>query len=183
MLKPSCLFLSFLLCAANASGADQYTITYGEPILGSSMPRGRVGLGIEVNIDKHWDALAEPDRAAWRAYTEMTDPDITPPFPLPHIRSFLKKLNTHDFPSGTDTLVRKEGILLVVRVSETGKVSQVEVMDASKDGSGTMNDYEKTLAARYVTALLATPFSPAAYKGQAAPSAFVMRISSITFMN
>lgn len=43
-----------------------------------------------------------------------------------------------------------------------------------------MSHYEKTLAARYVVALLATPFSPALYKGQAAPSAFIMRISHTT---
>jgi hypothetical protein len=178
------LVCSALSIAGSAFAADQYTVTIGEPLLGTSMPRGRVGLGIAVNIDKNWDSLAEPDRAAWRDYTEMTDPDITPPFPLPHIRSFLKKLDTFDFPVQTDdTIVRQEAIMLVVRVAETGKVSQVEVMDASADASKTMTHYEKTLAARYVLALLATKFSPALYKGQAAPSAFIMRISHSTVTN
>jgi len=174
-------FLAALLITCRGMAADQYTVTIGEPLPGTSLPRGRVGLGIAVNIDKSWDQLAEPDRAAWRAYTEMADPDVTPPFPMPHIRSFLKKLDTYDFPRQTDdTIVHSEDVLLVVRVTETGKVSQVEVMDASKDGSRTMSHYEKTLAARYVVALLSTPFSPALYKGQPAPSAFIMRISHTT---
>lgn len=182
MRKLVCLFcFASLLMTCEVMAADQYTISIGEPLLGTSMPRGRIGLGIAVNIDKSWDNLAEPDRAAWRAYTEMADADVTPPFPMPHIRSFLKKLDTYDFPMQTDdTIVHSEDVLLVVRVSETGKVSQVEVMDASKDGSRTMSHYEKTLAARYVLALLATRFSPALYKGQPAPSAFIMRISHTT---
>jgi hypothetical protein len=176
------LLLSCLVLVADcACAADQYMVPIGEPLVGTALPRGRVGLGIAVNIDKGWDQLAEADRTAWRTYTEMTDPDVTPPFPKPHIRSFLKKLDTYDFPIPTeDTIVRSEAILLVVRVSDQGKVTQVEVMDASEDRSGTMNDYQRTMAARYVTALLATPFSPASYKGQAAPSAFIMRIRHTT---
>lgn len=178
------LLSSFLLVCGGAAAADQYQIAIGEPLPGTSLPRGRVGLGIAVNIDKSWDQLPEADRAVWRTYTEMTDPDITPPFPRPHIRSFLKKLDTYDFPMQTDdTLVRSEEVMLVVRVSETGKVSQVEVMDASKDGRGTMSHYEKTLAARYVAALMPTAFSPALYKGQPAPSAFIMRIRHSTVTN
>jgi hypothetical protein len=171
------IFSSMLWVAASAVAADQYEVTIGEPLPGTSMPRGRVGLGIAVNIDKNWDGLSEADRAAWREYTEMTDADVTPPFPLPHIRSFLKKLDTYDFPVQVDEqMIRSGEIMLVVRVSDTGKVSQVEVMDASKDGSGTMTHEQKILATRYVVALLATPFSPAKYKGQTAPSAFIMRI-------
>jgi hypothetical protein len=43
-----------------------------------------------------------------------------------------------------------------------------------------MTHYEKTLAARYLAALLSTSFSPARYKGQPAQSAFIMRISHTT---
>ncbi|UUZ52048.1 hypothetical protein LP420_40740 [Massilia sp. B-10] len=48
---------SMLWIAGSAIAADQYEVTIGEPLPGTSMPRGRVGLGIAVNIDKNWDEL------------------------------------------------------------------------------------------------------------------------------
>ncbi|SHG74570.1 hypothetical protein [Massilia sp. CF038] len=176
------LLFPVLLLAVSAStfAADPYSVAIGEPLVGSILPRGRVTLGIPVNIDKSWDGLASADRSAWRAFTEMDDPEVTPPFPLPHIRGFLSKLNTYDFPMGTESVTRDDRIFLVVRVAETGAVSQVETMDASADGKQGLSDYEKVLAARYSLALLATKFSPALYKGQPAPSAFVMRVNQTT---
>jgi len=184
MPNVSVLVLSvLLLCGAGHAVADEYSIAIGEPLLGSALPRARVSMGVRVNIDQNWDALSEKDRLAWREYTEMTDPGVTPPFPMPNIRNFLKRLDTHDFPSSTDTLVRKGGLLLIVRVAETGAVSRIELMEGGEAGSKSLTEMEKTLAARYITAMMGMRFSPARYQGQPAPSAFPMRITGTTVMN
>lgn len=176
------LIFSVLFSATGSALADEYTIALGEPLLGTSIPRGKVTLGIPVNINKDWNGLAEKDRQVWREYTEITDPDVTPPFPQPNIRAFLKKLGTYDVPSGGGGVFRKEGLMLIVRVSHEGEVGQVDLMEGTEAGSKSLTDMEKALAAQYIGALMATKFSPALMKGEPAPSAFIMRIKSVTRM-
>lgn len=185
MPKISALILSFLLLAvAGHAAADEYSLAIGEPLLGSSVPKTRVSMGVKVNINRSWDALTEKEKLAWREFTELTDPDVTPPFPKPNIRNYLKRLDSHDFPQSTDdNLVRQEGLMMIVRVSETGTVSQIELMEGSEAGRKTLTEMEKSLAARYITAMMGTKFSPALYKGQPAPSAFPMRILAVTVLH
>lgn len=184
MRKFSAIVLSALfLTGAGYAVADEYSIAIGEPLLGSALASTRVSMGVRVSIDRNWDALSDKDKLAWREFTEMTDPDVTPPFPMPNIRNFLKRLDTHDFPRSTDTLVRKGGLLLIVRVAETGTVSQIELIEGAEAGSKSLTEMEKTLAARYITAMMGMRFSPARYKGEPAPSAFPMRIGGVTIMH
>lgn len=171
-----------VLCSAMVAGsavADDYNIMIGVPPTGSSIPPGRVGLGIKVRVDKAWDKLLPEEQKIWREYTELTDPDVTPPFPQPNIAGFLRKLTVPDKYNFTDKIEHKEEMLLIVRVAETGVVSTVEIMEGT-GGAKTLSDNDKLLAYRYVTALLATKFSPAMFKGQAAASAFPMRINQTT---
>lgn len=168
-----------VLCSALFAGsasADDYNIAIGTPPTGTSIPPGRVGLGIKVRVDKGWDKLSPEEQQVWRDYTELTDPDVTPPFPQPNIAGFLRKLTLPQRLNTTDTIEHKEEMLLVVRVDDAGVVSTVEIIEGT-DGAKTLSDNDKVLAYRYVKALLATKFSPAMFKGQAAPSAFPMRIS------
>jgi len=92
-------------------------------------------------------------------------------------------LDTHDFPRSTDTLVRKGGLLLIVRVAETGTLSQIELIEGAEAGSKSLTEMEKTLAARCITAMMGMRFSPARYKGEPASSAFPMRIGGVTIMH
>lgn len=168
-----------ILCSALLAGsafADDYNIMIGVPPTGSSIPPGRVGLGIKVRVDKAWDKLSPEEQQVWREYTELTDPDVTPPFPQPNIAGFLRKLTIPEKLNYTDSIEHKEDMLLIVRVDHAGQVSKVEIMEGT-GGAKTLSDNDKVMAYRYITALLATRFSPAMYKGQAAPSAFPMRIS------
>lgn len=169
----------FVLCSALFAGsavADDYNIMIGVPPTGSSIPPGRVGLGIKVHVDKSWDKLSAEEQQVWRDYTELTDPDVTPPFPKPNIAGFLRKLTIPERLNTTDRIEHKEDMLLIVRVDDAGQVSKVDIMEGT-GGAKILSDNDRVLAYRYVTALLATRFSPAMYKGQAAPSAFPMRIS------
>jgi hypothetical protein len=175
----SSLFSCLLLACASAA-ADTYSIPHGDAATGSVLASGRVSLGIRVNIDKNWDALAEADKQVWREYTEITDPDVTPPFFQPNIRSFLKRLNYHDFTVFSDSMQNQTRLLLVVRVAETGAVERVELMQAGTDGQRSLTVSEKALAGRWITALMGTRFAPAMVKGQAAASAFIMEVHGLT---
>ena len=170
-----------LSLACGAARADTYSIAHGEAPTGSSMAAGRVSLGIRVHIDKDWDSLAQDDKQVWREYTEITDPDVTPPFFQPNIRSFLKRLSYHDFTVFSDTIQTQSRLLLVVRVSDKGAVEQVELM-AGGEGQRTLTVMEKALAGRWITALMGTRFSPALVKGQAAASAFLMEVRGLSTM-
>ncbi len=175
----------FSITVALSSGqalADDYSIAFGTPPLGTTLPPNRVGLGIKVHVDKSWDALPEDEKLAWRSYTELLDPEVTPPFPLPNLRGFLRKLVIPDKFQTTDRILHTEGLLLIVRVSEKGDVHKVDIMEGSTKGSRTLTDDERVLAYRYVKALQDTKFSPAMYKGQPSPSAFPMNIKSTSFM-
>jgi hypothetical protein len=162
-------------CLPASAVADDYAIMIGVPPTGSSIPPGRVGLGIRVGIDKSWEQLTPPEQQVWREFTELTDPDVTPPFPLPNIRAFLRKLTTPDKFNYTDSIEHREALFLIVRVSETGVVTKVDIMEGT-NGAKSLSDNDKLLAYRYITALLATTFSPAMYKGQPSPSAFPLLI-------
>lgn len=172
----------FVLCStlfAASAQADDYTIMIGTPPTGSSIPPGRVGLGIKVGVDKSWDKLTPQEQLVWREYTELTDPQVTPPFPLPNIRGFLRKLQTPEKFNFTENIQHKEEIFLIVRVAETGDVRSVDIMEGT-DGAKKLSDNDKLLAYVYINALMSTKFSPAMFNGQAAPSAFPMRIGQIT---
>lgn len=173
-----------VLCSALFAGsaaADDYNVMIGEPPTGSSIPPGRVGLGIKVDVNKSWSKLSAEEQQCWREYTELTDPDVTPPFPQPNIGGFLRKLTIPEKLNYTDSIEHKEEMLLIVRVDEAGLVSKVEIMEGT-GGAKVLSDNDKVLAYRYIKALLATKFSPAMFKGQAAPSAFPMRISQTILM-
>jgi hypothetical protein len=176
------LFSMSLALLSGQALADEYSIAFGTPPLGTTLPPNRVGLGIKVNVDKGWDALAEEDKLEWRSYTELLDPDITPPFPLPNLRGFLRKLVVPDKFQTIDRIQHTEGLLLIVRVSEKGDVHKVDIMEGSTKGARTLTDDERVLAYRYIKALQDTKFSPAMYKGQASPSAFPMHIHSSSYM-
>jgi hypothetical protein len=174
-----------VLCSAVLAGnamADDYSILIGEAHTGSSIPHQRVGLGVKVNVDKSWEQLSAQEQQAWRVFTELDQPEVTPPFPLPNIRSFLRKLTVPDQFQYTDDIVRKEGLFLVVRVSEKGVVTTVDIMEGTVKGAKSLTDNEKILAYTYITDLMASKFSPALLNGTPVPSAFPMRIISITTM-
>lgn len=177
-LRSSLLVLCSALFAAGAH-ADDYTIMIGTPPTGSSIPPGRVGLGIKVGVDKSWDKLTPEEQQVWRDYTELTDPQVTPPFPTPNIRAFLRKLQAPDKFNVTDSIQHSEEILLIVRVAETGVVRSVDIMEGT-DGAKKLSDADRLLAYVYVSALMSTKFSPAMFNGQAAPSAFPMRVRQTT---
>jgi hypothetical protein len=177
-VRAALLVLCSTVFAASAR-ADDYAIMIGTPPTGSSIPPGRVGLGIKVGIDKSWDALTAQEQQEWREFTELTDPQITPPFPKPNIRAFLRKLQTPSKFSYTESIEHSEEMLLIVRVTETGAVRAVDIMEGT-EGAKKLSDEDKLLAYIYISALMTTPFSPAMFNGQAAPSAFPMRISQTT---
>lgn len=184
------MFRSLLIAAVTAVGvlasqpalADDYTISIGTPLTGSSIPPGRVGLGVEVSVDKSWAALAPDEQQRWREYTELVDAEVTPPFPAPNIRAFLTKLALDRQYEMDRAVEQSDEIFLVVRVSETGVVSAVDIMRGSDSQSGTLTNMEKLLAYRYVRALLTTRFTPALLKGAPVASAFPMLIRSVTKM-
>jgi hypothetical protein len=173
--------LCILLCAQPAI-ADSYTIAIGEPPVGSSLPPGRVGLGIRVDVDKKWEQLTPEEKICWRNYTELDQPDVTPPFPAPNIRGLLRKLQV---PAGYDfaeRLVTEVELLLIVRISEKGIVTAVDVQETGQKGATTLNLNESVLVYRFVKALMATPFSPALLNGTPVASAFPMRVSETILM-
>lgn len=175
------LFAASSTFFAGNAVADDYTIKIGRPPTGSIIPPGRVGLGIKVGIDKSWDKLSAQEQQAWREYTELTDPQVTPPFPVPDIRGLLNKLKKPERFNFTESLTHSEQVLLIVRVTETGEVRTVDIMEGS-DGAKKLSDNDKLLAYVYINALMSTKFSPAMFNGQAAPSAFPMRVSQTTKM-
>lgn len=175
----------FVLCTLTLgqAHADEYSIRVGRPLTGSSLPSQTVGLGIEVAIDKSWAQLTPAEQLIWRDYTELTDPAVTPPFPLPHIRSFLRKLETPEIFKSTENVIRIDKVLLIVHVTETGEVSKVGIVSGPADEGGKLSKDEARLAAVYVRALVATKFSPALLNGQPVPSAFPMWIARKMLMN
>jgi hypothetical protein len=180
-LRAALIVLGATLLAGNAA-ADDYSILIGEAHTGSSIPRTKVGLGIKVGVDKSWDQLSPEERQEWREFTDLLQPEVIPPFPVPNIRGFLRKLTVPSKFEYTEDIERKEGLYLIVRISDKGDVTTVDIMEATTKEAKTLTDNEKILAYRYVTALLATKFSPATLNGQAMPCAFPMRISSTTHM-
>lgn len=165
---------------AGHASADEYTIAVGTPQTGTLIPPGRVGLGIPVNIDKPWAQLAPADQLAWREFTELVDPQVTPPFPKPNIRAFLHKL---ELPTGLvsgQKLTRSESMFLVVHISEEGEVNGIDIMHGGTEGATALTDYEQILAHRYIKALNATKFTPAMVNGQAAPCAIPLHLSWLT---
>lgn len=162
-------------CVAHAL-ADEYAIRVGTPLTGSVIPPGKIGLGIAVNIDKTWDELSPKDQQVWREFTELTDPQVTPPFPKPNIRFFLHRLESLFGLNYSDKLVQRDRILLVVRISEDGDVSGIDIMQGGTKGATALTDAEKVLAHGYTRALNATKFTPAMFNGKPAPSAFPMHI-------
>ena len=180
-LRAALIALSATLLAGSAA-ADEYSIAIGEAHTGSSISRSRVGLGVKVGVDKSWAQLSPEEQQEWREFTELTQPDVVPPFPLPNIRGFLRKLTVPDKFNYTEDIERKEGLFLIVRVSDKGDVTTVEIMEGTTKEAKSLTDNEKILAYRYVTALLATKFSPATLNGQATPCAFPMRVLSRTRM-
>ncbi len=181
LVRSAILALFFPLLSTLAL-ADDYAITVDGPLVGSSISRNRVSLGIAVDIDKKWDELGEPDKLAWRQYTELVDPRVTPPFPLPSIRDFLRKLKTPEQYRTTRQLRREDAVLLIVRISPQGTVDQVEIASAGASASTELSQAEAVLAAIYTNALLTTRFSPALMDGKPAASAFPMRIQRLTIM-
>lgn len=177
-LRAALVVLSSLSFAAGAQ-ADDYSIMIGTPPTGSSIPPGRVGLGIKVSVDKSWDKLSPEEQQVWREYTELTDPQVTPPFPVPNIRGFLRKLQAPEKFNYTENIQRTEQIMLIVRVAETGIVRSVDIMEGT-DGAKKLSDQDRLLAYIYIQALMTTKFSPAMFNGQAAPSAFPMCIRQTT---
>lgn len=181
LVRAALLVLCSAVLAGNAM-ADDYSIMIGEAHTGSSIPHQRVGLGVKVNVDKSWEQLSAQEQQAWRAFTELDQPEVTPPFPMPNIRSFLHKLTVPDRFQYTENIVRKEGLFLVVRVSDKGAVTTVDIMEGTTKGAKSLTDNEKVLAYTYITALLASKFSPALLNGTPVPSAFPMHITSTTIM-
>ena len=164
------------ICAM-AARADEFSVAMGTPSIGSNIPLNRASLGIPVNIDSNWDQLVPEQQAIWRRYTDLLDPAVTPPFPQPNIRAFLRKLAAPDAVNTTEDMARVDNVFLAVRIDETGKVTSVDIMGGKELTRG-----EKLLAYRYSNALLSTTFSPAMLKGQAVASAFPMRIRQLTVM-
>jgi hypothetical protein len=177
---PICL--AILLLSASPARADEYAVAIGKPSTGSNIPRNRASLGIPVNIERGWDQLAPEQQAEWRRFTDLLDPAVTPPFPSPNIRTLLRKLVLPDIDNSTEDLARVDGISLIVNVSETGKVSSVEVMGGTKPGAEALTRDEKILVYRYSNALLNTAFSPALLNGKPVASAFPMRVEQLTVM-
>ena len=182
-LTRSALLALFLFLVAASAHADDYSVSVDDPLVGSSIPRNKVSLGIDVSIDSTWDELSDKEKTTWREFTDLMDPQITPPFPIPNIRSFLKKLKTPERFRNTRQLVREDGLLLIIRITAEGAVDQVEVVSGTEKGSAKLSQSEGVLAYVYSNALLATQFSPAKMNGKPAASAFPMRIRSITRMN
>jgi hypothetical protein len=168
--------LLMLSLAAGHAYADDYTIAIGTPITGTSLPPGRIGLGIPVSVDKSWDKLSAKEQLAWREYTELLDPQVTPPFPVPHIRSLLRLLELPPKLEVTDRVETNTEAMLIVRISEKGDVYSVDVMRGAVEGAE-LTAMEKILVFRYVKALTKTKFSPAMMNGQPAPCAFPMLVS------
>lgn len=163
----------------SAAAADEYSIAMGTPHTGTSIPPGRVGLGIPVPIGKGWADLSVPEQQAWRAFTDLLEPEVTPPFPAPNIRALLRKL---DFLQGYDSdpsRERRDEIFLIVRVTETGDVNTVDIMRGADQKATELTDPEKVLAYRYINALTTTKFSPALLNGKPVASAFPMQICSV----
>lgn len=174
------LVLSLTCLSLGHAIADDYYIAVGTPLLGTSIPPGKVGLGIPVSVDKSWAQLNDAEKLAWRTYTELLDAEVVPPFPVPNLRGFLRKL---DFDTRFDLVPqveRRTDIMLVVRVSETGEVTTVDIMHGSDKASKALSDADNVLAYRYIKALMATRFSPALLKGQPVASAFPMPVSHLT---
>ena len=164
-----------------AAEPEEYSVTVDGPLVGSSINRNRVSLGIAVDVDRAWEELPAEQQQRWRKYTELGDPKVTPPFPLPNIRAFLRKLDTPERYKRTSQITREveDELLLVVRIRADGVVDRVEIV------SGTMENDKLTeragiLAYVYVNALLSTRFSPARLDGNPVASAFPMRIHRIT---
>ena len=183
------MFRTLLIAAVTAIGAlasqpalaDDYTISIGTPLTGTSLPPGRVGLGVAVPVNKRWAELSGEEQQRWREYTELLDADVTPPFPAPHIRAFLSKLALlHQYQ--VERIEQRDEVYLIVRVAESGTVSAVDIMGGADGKSRELTDMEKLLAYRYVKALLATKFTPALYKGKPVASAFPMLVRSVTVL-
>ncbi len=174
------IFGAVLLAMTALASADDYHISIGTPLTGTSLPSGKVGLGIPVSVNKSWDQLSAKEQQAWREYTELLDPEVRPPFPTPHIRAFLSKLNLTEKFAIEQKIQREDEIYLVVRVSDKGEVSSVDLMRGADDKARELSDAEKVLAYRYVKALLATQFTPALYKGTPVASAFPMLVQFVT---
>jgi hypothetical protein len=162
--------------------ADDYTVAIGTPITGTSIPPGRIGLGIPVSVEKSWEKLSSKEQLAWREYTELIDPQITPPFPQPNIRALLMRLERPPELQVTDRIQTKAQVLLVIRISETGTVHAVNVMRGAVEGAAALTPEENVLAVRYAYALTNTRFSPAKMNGQAVPCAIPMLVSESTKM-
>lgn len=171
-----------ILVVAQAAHADDYSVTVDGPLIGSSISRDRVSLGIEVDIDKTWEDLSDKEKTTWRQFTDLTDPRVTPPFPIPNIRGFLKKLKTPERFRTTERVTREDALLLVVRITADGTVDQVEVISGTEKGSPKLTESEGVLAYVYGNALLITKFSPARMDGKPVASAFPLRIRQVTTM-
>jgi len=175
-----------MLCLSTVSGhalADEYTVAIGTPLLGTSIPPGRVGLGIAVSVDKSWAELSEVEQGVWRAYTELEDPQITPPFPQPNIRGFLRKLSyLPQYDDGEAKLAQRDEIFLIVRVSDSGDVGTVEIMRGANATAKELSPAENILAYRYIKALLATKFTPALLNGKPVASAFPLLVCQVTVL-
>jgi hypothetical protein len=165
-----------------AAHAADYAVTVDGPLIGSTISRNKVSLGIEVDIDSTWDELSDKEKATWRQFTDLTDPRVTPPFPLPNIREFLKKLKTPERFRTTENITREDGLTLVVRINAEGLVDEVQVRSGTEKGAPELNQSEGILAYVYGNALLKTKFSPAKLDGKPGPSAFPMTIRQVTVM-
>ena len=176
-LPATILLLGALL--GQSAIADEYTVAVGTPQTGTSIPPVRVGLGIPVSVNKSWSELSGAEKQAWRVFTDFLDANVTPPFPLPNIRGFLKKLEAlPQYETGLG-IERRDEIYLIVRVSETGDVNTVDIMRGAGTKATELSDTEKVLAYRFINALTTTKFSPAKVDGTAVASAFPMLIRSL----
>ena len=164
-----------------AAEPEEYSVTVDGPLIGSNINRNRVSLGIAVNVDRTWEELSAEEQQRWRKYTELGDPGVTPPFPLPNIRAFLGKLNTPEQFRRSSQITREveDELLLIVRVRADGVVERVEIVSGTMD-NGVLTERAGILAYVYVNALLSTRFTPARLDGNPVASAFPMRIHRLT---
>lgn len=160
--------------------ANSFSVAPDDPLTGSSIPSRRVSLGVEVDIDKSWNELSEQEQSLWRKFVDLPDPRVTPPFPTPNIRSFLRKLRYPDRFRTTWRISREEDLLLIVRLTAEGVVDSVEIRSGTKDGSTKLTQEEGVLAYIYTNALMTTRFTPATMDGNPMPSAFLLPIRSVT---
>jgi len=159
--------------------ADEYSMAIGRANTGTLIPSGRVGLGIPVSIDKSWAELTADEQQAWRKFTDLKSPEIIPPFPMPNIRSLLRKLESLPFHDNDSAIKRTDEIFVIVRISEKGAVTSVDIMRGTDTKARELTDMEKILAYRYANALTNTQFSPALLNGKPVASAYPMLIRSL----